>query len=99
MPGGGEMTVRGDSAEVTRQVQGMSDRWHEAQVKWRDMSRWQQAAVATLAVTEIVLTTRAALDLARRNSAAVRGPKVLWWPVLTVQPFGPVAYLKWGRLR
>jgi hypothetical protein len=93
------MTVRGDSTEVTRSVQGASGRWHEARVKWRDMTRWQQTTVAALAATEIILTSRAALDLARRSPSAVRGPKVLWWPVLTVQPFGPVAYLKWGRRR
>jgi len=93
------MTVRGDSAEVTRPVREASGRWYEARHRWQDMPRWQQAGVAALAAAEIVLTTRAAFDLARRDTSGVRGPKLLWWPALTVQPFGPVAYLTWGRRR
>jgi hypothetical protein len=71
----------------------------DARERWQHMPRWQQAGVVALAATEVVLTTRAAVDLARRSRSGVRGPKLLWWPVLTVQPFGPVAYLKWGRKR
>jgi hypothetical protein len=67
--------------------------------RWQEMPGWQQAGITALAATEIVLTTRAAVDLVRRDKSAVRGPKLLWWPVLTVQPFGPVAYLRWGRKR
>ncbi len=71
----------------------------DARQRWHDMPGWQRAGVAALAATEVVLTARAAVDLARRQKSAVRGPKLLWWPVLTVQPFGPVAYLMWGRKR
>jgi hypothetical protein len=77
----------------------MAEKQADARERWQRMPRWQQAGVVALAATEVVLTTRAAVDLARRDKSAVRGPKLLWWPVLTVQPFGPVAYLKWGRKR
>ncbi|BFU45600.1 PLDc N-terminal domain-containing protein [Krasilnikovia sp. MM14-A1004] len=64
---------------------------------WADLSYRQRTAVLVLASVEAVLTAAAAADLARRPRASVRGPKVLWWPVLFVQPVGPVAYLGWGR--
>jgi|tagenome__1003787_1003787.scaffolds.fasta_scaffold16396476_1 hypothetical protein len=89
------MTLRSDSGELSRQA----EKWTDAREKWHRMPRWQQAGVAALAAAEVVLTTRAAMDLARRDRTTVRGPKLLWWPVLTVQPFGPVVYLLWGRAR
>jgi hypothetical protein len=67
------------------------------QRKWSDLPRWQRAGVIMLAPVEVVLTTVAAFDLVRRPAREVRGPKWGWWPVILVQPVGPVAYLKWGR--
>ncbi|HET6531102.1 MAG TPA: PLD nuclease N-terminal domain-containing protein [Actinoplanes sp.] len=67
--------------------------------RWDELAAWQQAAVVVLGVVEVVLTSKAAVDLVRRPRAQVRGPKALWAPVLAVQPFGPVAYLAFGRRR
>jgi hypothetical protein len=67
------------------------------QRKWSDLPRWQRRSTVVLTPVEIVLTTMAAFDLARRPRGLVRGPKMLWWPAILVQPFGPVAYLAWGR--
>ena len=53
--------------------------------------------MVALAAVELVLTTTAAIDLFRRPRRLVRGPKLLWWPLLSVQPFGPIAYLTLGR--
>jgi hypothetical protein len=39
----------------------------------------------------------AGVDLYRQPRENVRGPKALWWPIIFVQPVGPVAYLKFGR--
>jgi hypothetical protein len=89
------MTLRSDSEKLTRQT----EKWADAKEKWHRMPGWQQAGVVALGVAEVVLTARAAVDLARRDGTGVRGPKLLWWPVLTVQPFGQVAYLWWGRKR
>jgi hypothetical protein len=50
-----------------------------------------------LAPVEIILTSIAAVDLARRPRQQIRGPKPLWWLGILIQPFGPVAYLGWGR--
>ncbi|MEU4425158.1 PLD nuclease N-terminal domain-containing protein [Actinoplanes sp. NPDC024001] len=68
-----------------------------AHTSWQDMPVWQRRAVMVLAPLELALTTFAAVDLARRPRARVRGPKALWWPVLLIQPVGPVAYLISGR--
>jgi hypothetical protein len=48
---------------------------------------------------EMVLTATAGVDLWRRPSDQVRGPKAMWWPAIFVQPVGPVAYLVLGRRR
>ena len=68
-------------------------------IEWADMPGWQQAGVVALGVVEVVLTTVAAADLVRRPRGQVRGPKALWALGLPVQPFGPVAYLAFGRRR
>ncbi|WP_053205435.1 PLD nuclease N-terminal domain-containing protein [Jiangella muralis] len=67
--------------------------------RWSDFSTAQRTAIVAAGAVEVVLTTIAAADLVRRPSTQVRGPKALWWPVLAVQPAGPVAYLLWGRHR
>ncbi|HEX6499285.1 MAG TPA: PLD nuclease N-terminal domain-containing protein [Micromonosporaceae bacterium] len=66
-------------------------------VRWCDLTNSQRAALVTLAGLEAVLTAAAAADLYRRPGDQVRGPKAAWWPVLFVQPVGPVAYLRFGR--
>ena len=70
-----------------------------AKERWDALPPWQQAGIVALAAVEIVLTTKAVVDLARRPRAQVRGPKTLWALGLSVQPFGPMAYLALGRRR
>jgi Phospholipase_D-nuclease N-terminal len=64
---------------------------------WRDLSSTQKALVVLGGAAEAVVTAVAARDLATRDPAQVRGPKAAWVPLLVVQPFGPVAYLFFGR--
>jgi len=68
-------------------------------IEWADLPRWQQAGVVALGAVEVVLTTVAAIDLVRRPGEQVRGRKALWALGLPVQPFGPIAYLVFGRRR
>lgn len=68
-------------------------------VRWRDLTNSQRAALVTLAGMEATFTSAAAADLYHRPDEQVRGPKAMWWPLLFVQPVGPVAYLRFGRLR
>ncbi len=68
-----------------------------AKRSWQDLSQTQQAAIVVGAAVELVLTTVALVDLTRRPADQVRGPKLLWVAGCVVQPFGPIAYLVWGR--
>ena len=63
------------------------------------MSPAQRTVVVAAGVAEVALTTWCARDLKDRPKELVRGPKLLWGPALSVQPFGPIAYLVWGRRR
>ncbi|GAA0808264.1 PLD nuclease N-terminal domain-containing protein [Spirilliplanes yamanashiensis] len=70
-----------------------------ARRRFNELPRGQRVATMVLAPVEMVLTAVAAVDLARRPQRQIRGPKAAWWPVLFIQPVGPVAYLGWGRHR
>ena len=67
--------------------------------RWSDLSPRQQQAIKLGAIAEVVLTTIAVVDLARRPSGQFRGPKPLWLATFVVQPFGPITYLLAGRRR
>jgi hypothetical protein len=84
------------TAEAGTEVNG---RRPAARPRWDELPAWQQAGIIVLGAAELVLTTLAAVDLARRPGDRVRGPKALWVLVLPVQPFGPIAYLALGRRR
>lgn len=66
--------------------------------RWQDLTPAQRGAIVVLAAAELAATTAAAVDLARREPAQVRGSKWLWAPVLIVQPVGPLAYFAFGRV-
>jgi hypothetical protein len=66
---------------------------------WSDLTESQQRTIIALGAVELVLTTVALVDLARRPRELVRGPKALWALGCFVQPVGPVAYLAAGRRR
>lgn len=65
--------------------------------KWSDLTQAQKRTIVVAGVVETALTVYGLLDLRRRDRAAIRGPKAAWLPALFVQPFGPLAYLLWGR--
>jgi hypothetical protein len=65
--------------------------------QWSDLTPAQQKAIIAGGVVELVLTAIALRDLAKRPAGEVRGRKALWLLALTVQPFGPLAYLATGR--
>jgi hypothetical protein len=83
------MAVEGSAAVHTEEVRK----------RWEELPRWQQAGIVGLSAVEIVLTTAAVIDLVRRPRKQIRGPKTLWALSLTVQPFGPIAYLALARRR
>ena len=65
--------------------------------RWSDFSGGQRAAILVVSAIEVVLTSVALADLARRPRAEVRGPKTLWVLGCVFQPVGPIAYLVLGR--
>jgi len=67
--------------------------------RWSDLSPRQQKAIALGAIAELVMTTMAVADLARRPAKQLRGSKPLWLATFVVQPFGPILYLLAGRRR
>jgi Phospholipase_D-nuclease N-terminal len=64
---------------------------------WEELSTWERRAIVVAASIELALTTVALVDLARRPTGLVRGPKLRWAVVCFVQPVGPIAYLAFGR--
>lgn len=68
-----------------------------AKKKWSDLSTAQQCAIVVGGAVELVLTAVVLRDLVRRPAAEVRGPKAVWAVAQVVQPFGPLAYLAFGR--
>ncbi|HET9501340.1 MAG TPA: PLD nuclease N-terminal domain-containing protein [Marmoricola sp.] len=68
-----------------------------AKKKWSDLSAPQQRAVVAAGAVEAGLTAIALRDLLKRPTSQVRGRKPLWALSFVVQPFGPVAYLRFGR--
>jgi hypothetical protein len=70
-----------------------------AKKTWSDMTPTQKKIVVVTGIAEVAVTAWCAKDLRHRPAALVRGPKLLWGPALSVQPFGPIAYLGWGRKR
>ena len=61
------------------------------------MTEAQRTLVVVGGAVEVVLTTIALVDQARRPAGQVRGPKAAWALAAFVQPVGPIAYLVWGR--
>ena len=68
-----------------------------AKKSWADLSPTQKKVIVVTGMIEAAATTWCLRDLASRPSSQVRGPKLLWGPAMSVQPFGPIAYVLWGR--
>lgn len=66
--------------------------------KWSELSRVQKSAIVGGGAIELITTGVALKDWARRPPAQMRGSKPLWLLLFVVQPIGPLAYLKFGRM-
>jgi hypothetical protein len=64
--------------------------------RWHDLNPGQQRAIVAAGVVQLLLAA-ALLDLARRPSEQVRGPKRLWAAAAFVNVVGPLAYFAFGR--
>jgi hypothetical protein len=73
------------------------DRGLRRKKRWSELTPGQKTAIVLGAVAELILTTLALRDLARRPSPQVRGWKPLWLLTFVVQPIGPILYFLVGR--
>jgi len=64
---------------------------------WSELSPTTRVAIVAGGLAELVVTSIALRDLVRRPAALVRGPKLLWFLGLFVQPVGAPLYLAVGR--
>jgi len=64
---------------------------------WSKLSPTTRAVIVAGGLVEVILTGIALRDLVRRRASLVRGPKLLWAPLLFVQPIGSPLYLIVGR--
>jgi hypothetical protein len=72
----------------------------ERRKRWNDLSPSQQRAIVAAGVVQLLLATAALLDLRRRPSEQVRGPKGLWAVAAAfLNTVGPLAYFAFGRRR
>jgi hypothetical protein len=67
--------------------------------QWSDLSPNARTAIVVGGIVELIMTTLALRDLARRPSSEVRGWKPIWVLLFFVQPFGPLLYFARGRRR
>lgn len=67
--------------------------------KWSELSSFQQTALLTAVCVELSLTATAWVDLLRRPSTQVHGPKSCWAVAILIQPVGPIVYLTAGVQR
>ena len=65
--------------------------------RWHDMDAGQQTALVAAGVVQVTMAAAAWIDLARRPTEKVRGPKALWAAVIAVNFIGPALYFVAGR--
>ena len=73
------------------------DEFGRKKKRWSDFSPPQQTAIVLGAIAELIVTTIALRDLARRSAGQVRGRKLFWIAAFSVQPVGPLLYFLVGR--
>jgi hypothetical protein len=87
------------SRDGAQSTQATEDRTRRQKKRWADLSPGERAAIVLGAIAELILTTIALRDLARRPREEVRGSKPAWVLACFVQPIGPILYFLVGRRR
>jgi hypothetical protein len=71
-----------------------------ARRRWRDLSRGRRRLLVIAGVAEGILKLAALIDIKRRPSSQIRGPKWAWATSLSVVSSAgvlPIVYFVWGR--
>jgi len=97
MSGLGELRNEAGCDLVSASAGTVSSMRKRSKKRWSDLSPRSRAAIVALGVAEVVVTSVALQDLVRRPASLVRGSKLLWAPMLFVQPIGSPLYLLAGR--
>ncbi len=66
---------------------------------WHDLSRRQKTSIVVQGALQLALMSWTLWDVRRRDPEKLNGSKRLWTALAFVQPFGPIAYLPFGRKR
>lgn len=77
----------------------MKDRASEAAKFYRGLSPAARVGLWVLVALEVALVALAQRDIQRRPANLIRGPKLLWRLVATLNFIGPAAYFGLGRRR
>ncbi|MGH2585426.1 MAG: PLDc N-terminal domain-containing protein [Dehalococcoidia bacterium] len=64
---------------------------------WKDLTGRQRGLLGAAALVQLVLLAAALLDLRRRPTDRIRGPKGLWVAAAFVNFIGPLSYFAFGR--
>ena len=65
--------------------------------QWKDFSPLAKVASIVAGIIQFSLLAAALLDIRRRPSEQVRGPKWAWALVAFINYFGPLSYFLFGR--
>jgi hypothetical protein len=66
---------------------------------WHDLIRRQKICIIIQGTLQLALTSWTLWDVRHRDLEKLNGSKRLWTLLAFVQPFGPIAYLLFGRRR
>lgn len=67
--------------------------------QWKDLSSRQRTRIMIPGGIQVALMIWTLWDLAHRPADRIKGKKRLWVMAAFVQPFGPIAYMLFGRKR
>jgi hypothetical protein len=81
--------------QVKRRTKALRRR---ASKQWRRLDTPQRAVVVSGTVVELTLFALAQIDISRRDSAEIRGSKLLWRAICLISFVGPVLYFTVGRI-
>ena len=71
-----------------------------AKLRWKDLSPGTRRLLVAAGVVDVSLKAAALIDIKRRPASEIRGPKVIWAPVVAIVNSAgliPLSYFAFGR--
>jgi hypothetical protein len=93
--------MNGDAENPGGRMQGQSKNPAAARKrkKWSEQSPGRRVRIVVQMLVQLSLTAWTLWDLKRRPASQINGDKRWWTFGAFVQPFGPIAYIIFGRKR